>query len=530
LSSAPISSAAFRRSRTITAAAIVRHFSISKCIQINTAGASAAGRIALRIALLASPLALVSAPAGAHAFGARYDLPLPLDYYLAGAGAAVALSFVVMAVFAAYRRAAPLRTAWVVWPDPDASPIWRGFRLFLRALGIAVFLLIVAAGLFGVAAATKNIAPLLVWVVWWVGFLLLCAFVGNLWPALDPWTSFHDLAARGRPATPRRRWPERLSGWPAVLLFLVFAWAELVGPFGEDPRALALAIMAYSALTWTGMAAFGRAAWHRNADPFRRVFALIGSFAIFGRARSLPGRPLVIRLPAAGLLERRTERLADVAFVMTLLATVTFDGFSETPLWASFLDWIARDPTLRPLLLGVAAAGIDILGAIKTLALIAAPLIAFAVYTLFCALTALADRGVTTGQAMRAFALSLLPIAIAYHLSHYISYLLLAGQFVIPMSSDPFGVGWNLFGTTGYVMNMGIIGARAVWYLAIAALVTGHIASVVLAHSIAMRLFATVRAASISQIPFLVLMVAFTACSLWILAQPVVNEPAMSGG
>jgi hypothetical protein len=483
-----------------------------------------------RVALLAVPLALVAGPAGAHAFGARYDLPLPLDYYLAGAGAAVALSFVVMAVFVAHRGSVPLRTALVVWCDPDASPVWRGLALFLRGIGIAVFLLIVAAGLFGVASATKNIAPLLVWVVWWVGFLLLCAFAGNLWPALDPWTSIHDLAVRGRPATPQRGWPARLSGWPAVLLFLAFAWAELVGPFGENPRALAIAILAYSVLAWAGMAAFGRAAWHRNADPFRRVFGLIGGFAIFGRGRSLPGRPLVIRLPGAGLLERRTERLADVAFVMTLLATVTFDGFSETPLWAAFLDWIARDPALRPLLLGIAAAGIDILAAIKTLALIAAPLIAFAVYAFFCALTALVGRGVTTGQAMRALALSLLPIAIAYHLSHYISYLLLAGQFVIPMSSDPFGFGWNLFGTAGYVMNLGIVGARAVWYLAVAALVTGHIISVVLAHSIAMRLFATARAASISQIPFLVLMVAFTACSLWILAQPVVNEPAMSGG
>ena len=35
----------------------------------------------------------------AHAFGARYDLPLPLDLFLLGAGGAVALSFVVLALF-----------------------------------------------------------------------------------------------------------------------------------------------------------------------------------------------------------------------------------------------------------------------------------------------------------------------------------------------------------------------------------------------------------------------------------------------
>jgi len=45
--------------------------------------------------------------------------------------------------------------------------------------------------------------------------------------------------------------------------------------------------------------------------------------------------------------------------------------------------------------------------------------------------------------------LTLVPIAVAYHLSHYFSLLLTAGQFVIPLASDPFGFGWNLFGTAG---------------------------------------------------------------------------------
>ena len=39
-----------------------------------------------------------NSPAGAHAFGARYDLPLPLELYLISAGVAVALSFVIMAL------------------------------------------------------------------------------------------------------------------------------------------------------------------------------------------------------------------------------------------------------------------------------------------------------------------------------------------------------------------------------------------------------------------------------------------------
>jgi hypothetical protein len=60
------------------------------------------------------------------------------------------------------------------------------------------------------------------------------------------------------------------------------------------------------------------------------------------------------------------------------------------------------------------------------------------------------------------FVLSFVPIAIAYHLAHYFSFLLLAGQFVIPLVSDSFGFGWDLFGTMLYRINIGIVDARFV--------------------------------------------------------------------
>ena len=43
--------------------------------------------------------ALTARPVYAHGFGERYDLPVPLGYYLVGAGATVALSFVVIGAF-----------------------------------------------------------------------------------------------------------------------------------------------------------------------------------------------------------------------------------------------------------------------------------------------------------------------------------------------------------------------------------------------------------------------------------------------
>jgi len=123
------------------------------------------------------------------------------------------------------------------------------------------------------------------------------------------------------------------------------------------------------------------------------------------------------------------------------------------------------------------------------------------------------------------FVFSLVPIAIAYHLAHYLSYLLIAGQFIIPLASDPFGFGWDLFGTRGYSIDIGIIGAKFVWYTAVIAIVVGHVFAVGVAHFVALRVFESASVALKSQYPFLVLMVAYTMLSLWILSQPIVGGP-----
>lgn len=83
------------------------------------------------------------------------------------------------------------------------------------------------------------------------------------------------------------------------------------------------------------------------------------------------------------------------------------------------------------------------------------PLLFFGAYALTCRISGWAAgwrrHGAgrhRTHEIMGLFALSLVPIAIAYHFAHYLAYLLLAGQLTIPLLSDPLGLGWNLFGTT----------------------------------------------------------------------------------
>jgi hypothetical protein len=129
----------------------------------------------------------------------------------------------------------------------------------------------------------------------------------------------------------------------------------------------------------------------------------------------------------------------------------------------------------------------------------------------------------TTAATARAFVMTLVPIAVAYHLSHYFSLLLTAGQFIIPLASDPFGFGWNVFGAAKYKVDLGIVSPYVVWYSAVTLIVIGHVVAVFLAHLEALRVFGNRRDALLSQIPMMLLMVAYTTLSLWIFAQPIVG-------
>src|SRR5262249_50793146 len=136
------------------------------------------------------------------------------------------------------------------------------------------------------------------------------------------------------------------------------------------------------------------------------------------------------------------------------------------------------------------------------------------------------DKAASTAMIARRFVLTLVPIAIAYHVAHYFSYLFVGGQSVIPLISDPFGWGWNLFGTAAYRPDIGMIGPRLQWYVAVVSVVVGHVIAVCLSHIVGLRLFADRRTALVTQVPMIVLMIAYTMCSLWILSQPIVESPA----
>jgi hypothetical protein len=227
---------------------------------------------------------------------------------------------------------------------------------------------------------------------------------------------------------------------------------------------------------------------------FTVYFGFIGRLApIEWRNHSEPR----LRPPAAGLFEARPLSTSEACFVIVMLAVVTFDGLRETPLWAvSDAHWTAG----------------------TTAGLLAMPVIFAVVIYGVCASMGKASPS----ELVRLLVPTLLPIALAYHVAHYLSYLLVAGQAVIPLASDPLGRGWDLFGTAHYRIAPGIVGARFAWYTAVLVIVAGHVLAIYLAHRRLLERFAEGRAARPRQYPFAALMVAYTMVSLWILAQPIV--------
>jgi len=270
----------------VRTAAIIARLRISKCFR----SLYPADRFRTRAFARAASLALVMSAipsAHAHGFGQRFDLPLPLWLWLTGAGATIVLTFVVMALFVKERAVD------AQYPRLDLLQ-FRAVRLatdrtsvaIIRVLAVALFALTICAGLFGNQDPYSNLATTMIWVVWWVGLAFVCALIGDLWRVVNPlrivfaWAeAAYAAATRGRMLSLRRCYPQVLGTWPAVLLFLGFAWGELIWANKDVPRQLGVALCAYAGFTWLGMLVFDREVWLTHGEAFSVAFGVLARFS-----------------------------------------------------------------------------------------------------------------------------------------------------------------------------------------------------------------------------------------------------------
>lgn len=487
------------------------------------AGIAAAAAALAALALLAAP-----GVAAAHALSESYQLPVPLWLYLWGAFAAVAASFVVVAVADTSLAAAPAGRSL------ESTFLRHAASLVGAALGMVLWFGAIVAGLFGLLH--PFLPATIFWVLIWAGFPIVAAVVGNPWPPLSPFRTLYDLAARaiGRELDAGLPYPRRAERWPAVALLLVGLALELTVPGSGVGGFVAVLLLGYTLITFAGMVLFGPVTWLRNGEVLEALFGWFGRIGPVGR-RSISVElcgdcqsgcdpvncvdcpecvvvgdrsqvALVLRRPMSGLAEVRGAGWSDAAFILLALAGVTFDGLQDTPLWVT-LNRVA-EPVLGAVL--PREATFALIGPLGLVGVWFAFLAAFAVAAM--ATRRLAGARLGLSPTAGTYAASLLPIAAGYAIAHYLT-LLIQGVASLPgMLLSPGGV----------EAELDWLPAGFVWYLSVGAIVVGHVAAVLLAHREALRLRA--RHPAIAELPLVGLMLGYTVLSLWIIAQPITTE------
>ena len=446
-------------------------------------------------ALAAAGLWAWAGPAAAHGVGGRTDLPVPAWQLAWAASFAVAASFVALGMFwdnPKFRSAAAGRTL--------SRPLQRACRVQSRvvgAIGLLALAVLLYAGLAGNTNPSVNIAPVAVYIVFWVGLQVVSVLVGDVWSHMNPFRSIADASARLWARLRSRPVPDADRGagneWWAVAAILGFVWLELAFHDNSEPRVLGIYLAAYTVALLVGAAAFGRG-WLRDAEGFGVLFTKLSAMAPLHR----DGGSLKLRAPLAGLAALPMRR-GSVAFILVVLGSTTFDGFTRSSIW---LD-IAAERT------GWGLTAVNTVGMV---------FIIFVVAVLYRA--AIAAMAAVTGDTERelaeVFAPALLPIAAAYTVAHYFSYLLLEGQQIIALVSDPFGRGRDFFGTATYLVDFTLISTDAIAWTQTAAIAVGHVLAVAVAHDRAVERWPR-RLAVRSQYPMLAVMICYTVIGLLLL-------------
>lgn len=459
---------------------------------------------------LAALAALVFLPTTALAHGgeASIVLLLPTGYYLAGAAIAVAASFILLAIVPAEwsERLGRARLRLGTVRDIPHAPV--------SLLAFLLLAVLVAAGFWGTRDPVENPLPATIWTIWWVAFTGLQAITGPLWPHLNPWTGpvwlMRKLSGPARAAL-----PASVGYTIAILQFLAFAWFELVDLAPSDPDRLATAIILFWLFNLAGILIFGEKDWMERADPFSILFRLIGALSPIERTPAGDNRTtLHLGWPGRALVDAAALPLSGVLFVLLALSTVSFDGLSRTFLWLSAIGINPLEFPGRSAVVGSSTFGI-----FATFVGLAA--LFLGTVWLGCLLARETGRW---REAAGRLIHSIVPIALAFQVAHYLTALLVDGQNAMRALSDPFATGLNLFGTAGWRTTTSFLntlsGVTLIFDSQTIAITIGHVIGIVMAHLIALTVLPSPRKAVTSQVPLAALMVFYTAFGLWLLATP----------
>ncbi len=420
------------------------------------------------------------------------------------------------------------------------------------AITLPVFLLAILTGLFGTPAGNRNFGIVFVWIVWWALLILvMLPFAGRWWCAICPipapgeWLQRRALIqprAGGKLYTLGWKWPRRLNNiWLQNASFLavaLFSAVILTTPFIS---ALVLALFAIAALGTSLL--FERRTFCRYLCP---VGGFIGLYAQLA--------PVEVRVKDHAICATHKDKTcytgSDAGYgcpwlvFPAALAKNTYCGMCTECFKTCPLDNIAL--SARPFgadLLTNAGRKLD--EAYKAFIMLTCALVysvvlmgpwsvlketAYAVGTagwwvyaiiflaanlaivpgIFYVCAALAKKLARVTPPMRTrrvfieYAYTLVPLGLAAWAAFSVSFVLINFSYAWQVLSDPFGWGWNLFGTADWRWTPYLAGAQA--FLQIPILLAGLVGAI----AIAFRTAREQRASPQAALPIIAFCVAYT--------------------
>jgi hypothetical protein len=475
-----------------------------------TLGPALAGAAAALAVTLTAP-----SRAEAHALVGRQDLPIPEWLFAWGASLVLIVSFVGLTV--AWRRPLLEERNWKPALGWLSTALLNPVTEVLAGLA-GVFLLAVTvwSAIEGTDAPDRNFSLTFVFVTFWLGMVVLSVLFGNVFRAFNPWRAIGRVAGAGfrliaGQRAPHLDYPERLGCWPAVAGLVGFLWLELISGSGGvlSPDSVAVAVVVYSAITFACMAVFGTEPWIRRGETFSVYMEMFSRLSVLEVREG--------RLGTRRFLSGLADWVSGPGYVGLVLVTIggtAFDGAQEGDTMGG---WI-RDVFNWGLDAGFGAN--TALRISNTLFLALTILAVAGIYWLGVRGMRTVDSRLTLDQLGRKFGHAFVPIALAYLVAHYFSLVIFQEQAQFTyLLSDPLGDGSDIFGTAGTQINYGAIGATAIWYIQVGALVVGHVIALALGHDRAISLYGEPRKAARSQYWMLALMVGFTCLGLFLLSQ-----------
>ena len=403
-----------------------------------------------------------------HGIGSVGDLPIPFDTVLNISGLVIVLTFVF------------LKVSWKesIFIEKEVF-INSKQPLFGKIFGWMLLSLLIIPGLISDENANTSIAPLIIWVFFWIGVPVLGLFFGDVYAKFNPLDIYKTSNSNPK------------SVYIATALFLGLTWFELVWnkPGNSTHIGVVFIILLFITLT----SKFFLQKVSIEVDPLHLLHHL------YSKLRLTISKPV---------LKNMLENISNLSnlkgieyFILLMIGTVTYDGLRGTTYWRNLFGASVLDTGF------------------STLAFLSINLIVILSYRFACwfAIKVSGEKK-NLNEISLLFGHTMLPIAFAYHVTHYLSLLLYESQSLIFRLNDPYGLGWNLFNISEVSINY-FLSPVTLWTIQVFITLAGHMLSVVLAHDLAVKLFGHQQSDK-TQYIFLLITVGLTLQALFVLSVP----------